>query len=200
MNICRKCGDPLIAGENVTQYRVDNYNYICRGCERKYHRKQERERLHRTGQFQPMSENKACTMFLGIHVAERVLSQVFKDVERMPITNPGFDFICNKGMKIDVKSSCRCHSENRSDSWLFHIKKNLIADFFICLAFDSRKSLNPEHIWMIPGGTINNLLNKRIYITNIEKWNEYKLDINKVVKYCDEVRFKTKEATPEEVL
>ena len=50
--------------------------------------------------------------------AERVLSKVFKNVIRQPHYTPGFDFICGRGFKIDVKSACM----RTSGSWMFHIR------------------------------------------------------------------------------
>ena len=92
-----------------------------------------------------MQINKNCSVFLGCHVAERVLSYVFKDVQRMPNGNRGYDFICNKGFKIDVKASCL----QKNNTYVFVTKYNKIADYFLCIAFDNRKDLNPQHIWLI---------------------------------------------------
>lgn len=109
-----------------------------------------------------MKINKKCPLFLGCHVAERVLSHVFKDVERMPHNNKGFDFICNKGFKIDSKASC-LHKDN---TYIFHINHNKIADYFLCIAFDNRDNLNPQYIWLIKSdeimGIIKNLMNVEI--------------------------------------
>jgi len=96
-----------------------------------------------------MKINKDCGVFLGCHVAERILSHVFKDVDRMPYGNKGFDFICNKGYKIDSKSSCLRH-----DIYWFQIKHNKIADYFLCIGFDNREDLNPQHIWLIKSDEI----------------------------------------------
>jgi len=91
---------------------------------------------------------KDCGIFLGCHVAERVLSYVFKDVKRMPYGNKGFDFICNKGFKIDSKASCLLKKRN---NYSFAIRNNKIADYFLCIGFDNRENLNPQHIWLIKG-------------------------------------------------
>ena len=183
---CIKCGVPLIVGENIVQYNIDNYQYICRSCATK----QEREILHRTGVYKPMSENKTCTAFLGIHVAERVLRHVFKDVEVMSNNNPGYDFICGGGYKIDVKSSCRHVRKDWADMWTFHIKKNQIAEYFLCLAFDNREDLNPEHIWLISSDKINDHVSVSISETTLARWDQYKLDINKVSACCNILRNK----------
>ena len=41
-------------------------------------------------------ENKDCSSYFGVYIVEGILSKIFKNVEKMPMTNPGFDFLCNK--------------------------------------------------------------------------------------------------------
>ena len=50
-----------------------------------------------------MNINKNCTQWLGICIAENLLPEIFENVEMMPYGNPGFDALCNKGFKLDVK-------------------------------------------------------------------------------------------------
>ena len=178
---CIKCGALLVVGENITQYQVDHFNYNCRRC----YSKHILEWNHRTGRKLPMCKNKKCSAFLGVHVAEHVLSHVFNNVEWMPYGNPGFDFVCGSGYWIDAKSSCRRHHEKCSDDWMFNIKRNQIADYFLCLAFDNRESLEPEHVWLIPGRIINDRVGVGISISTLEKWAEYELPIDRVVACCD---------------
>ena len=135
-----------------------------------------------------MSENKECSSFLGVFVAERVLSHVFRDVEVMPYGNKGFDFICNNGKKIDVKSACIRRSSSGTLRWAFSIKRNKIADYFLCLAFDSREDLNPLHAWLLPGEKLNRFIGTSIHPSTINKWDDYKLDINKVVSCCNSMK------------
>ena len=108
----------------------------------------------------------------------------------MPYGHKGFDFFCNKGKKIDVKSACIYidNRGNRSDSWSFHIHRNSIADYFLCLAFDNREDLNPLHIWLIPGHIVNHLKGATIAESTLSKWDEYKLDINKVATCCNSMK------------
>ena len=181
---CRRCGTPLVIGENITQYMVDHYEYLCRACKRK----QNREYDHRSGHCQPMSENKTCSSFLGVCVAEYVLSHVFKNVQRMPINNHGYDFICGHGYKIDVKAACRYHWKNKADSWSFHIDKNQVAEHFLLLAFDNREDLNPEHAWLIPSSDINDHVSTSIAETRLDRWGAYKLDIDRVTTCCNVIR------------
>lgn len=183
-HLCRKCGTPLIIGENVTQMSINHSDYICRTCATN----QSNDLNHITGRNQSMSENRSCPQFLGIHVAEEVLSRVFKNVHRMLNNNQGYDFICGGGYMIDVKASCRGHPLNQADRWLFTIKKNKIAEYFLLLAFDSRKDLNPEHIWLIPGGDINDHAGIGISETTLDKWKDYELPTDKLVSCCDAMR------------
>lgn len=213
-HVCRVCDTPLIVGENITQNSVAHYDYVCQPCNRehqreynhahreqkqKYHREYnrvhrehkttyQREYNHRTGRHQPMSKNRNCASFLGVSVAEHVLSRVFKHVERMPFGNPGYDFICGGGYMIDVKSACRHVQENNRDRWMFRINKNQIADYFLCLAFDNREDLNPEHIWLIRGGDINDHISTSISESALHKWDKYQLEIDKVISCCDTMK------------
>ena len=157
------------------KYREDNKEMIA-----------ERMKKYREDKYENrMGTNEACSLFLGVHVAERVLSKVFKDVKIMPRNNPGYDFICNKGKKIDVKSSTRRHAYG---GWAFTINKNTVADFFLCIAFDDRDNLNPQHLWLLPSDLINHLFGIKITDRTIEKWNEYKLDVENVIECCEEIK------------
>ena len=124
--------------------------------------------------------NRDSATFLGVHVAEFILSKVFKNVEIMPPCNPGYDFICTRGMKIDVKSSCL----SKMNTWQFHIDHNTTADYFLCIAFDTREDLNPLHLWLIPGEQINHQSKISVSPNTASKLYEYKLDINKTITCC----------------
>lgn len=192
---CIKCGTPLVVGENITQNRLKRYKYVCQSCKRKHYidhnehiRKLHREREYRSGRQRPMSENRKCSSFLGVHVAERVLSHIFKNVQKMPYGNPGFDFRCSRDYLVDVKASCRRHHKTGADNWIFQVKKNQTADYFLCLAFDNRDSLNPEHIWLIPAAEINDRIGIGISETRTDKWDKYALDIDRVSVCCNILR------------
>lgn len=189
---CIKCGAILVVGENTTQRQLDNYMYTCKECRHKYQQSRHAERddwRHRTGRQLPMNENKRCSSFLGVFVAERVLSHVFKNVQKMPYGTPGYDFICGRGHKVDVKSACRSH-DGIHDRWKFHIFKNRVAEYFLCLAFDNREDLNPGYMWLIPGGVVNHRTGVSISVTTLQKWDEYALDVSKVSACCDIMRGK----------
>lgn len=141
-----------------------------------------------------MSKNKECPVYLGVYVAEKVLSKFFDNIIIMPYGNPGYDYICDKGYKIDVKSSC-LHIHNREKYWLFCIDRNTIADYFLCLAFDDRESLKPQHIWLIPGNIVNCRLRFGIYntLSSLSKWLIYEKPLDKVINYCVELKQDTSE-------
>ena len=191
---CRVCGTEL-NDENWNPSQKERHWYICKRCnaERcKHWRKTNIEkakagwtRANRKAGKRPMSENKECAAYLGVYVAERVLSHVFKNVQRMPYGNSGYDFICGRGYKIDVKSACKRMSRNQ---WTFHIRCNQIADYFLCLAFDNREDLNPLHIWLIPGDVLNHLKFTSVASSTIHKWDAYKLDVEKVTACCNALR------------
>lgn len=192
--ICRACGVEL-NDDNWTPSRQINKQYICTPCENKralMWRRANPEKAKAIGIRQirkrgalPFGENKGCALYLGIHVAERVLSRVFKDVVAMPISNPGYDFVCGRGKRIDVKSSCirKCGKQ-----WSFRVNRNTIADYFLLLAFDNRTNLTPLHMWLIPGNKINHLVIPSISKSTLHKWDDYRLSISKVIACCDTLR------------
>lgn len=75
--------------------------------------------------------------------------KTFEDPIKMPPNNPGFDWICKMGEKIDHKGSCIVRSKmTKWEYWEYHIEHNNVADYFILSAWDNRDSLNPLHIWI----------------------------------------------------
>ena len=194
--VCRFCGVEL-TDENWCLSRQEKNDSICKSChneENKQWRKMNPEkakaqwtRKSRKQGHHPYDKNKECPLFFGVHIAEHVLSHTFKNVQRMPMHNHGYDFICGGGYKIDVKSACLRKTWN---NWMFNINHNTIADYFLCLAFDNRGDLNPLHVWLIPGGVLNHLISTSISSSTIHKWDEYKLDISKVITCCNVMKGK----------
>ncbi|MCZ7406362.1 MAG: hypothetical protein O8C67_15735 [Candidatus Methanoperedens sp.] len=201
---CAKCKIDLpYSAFSKNKWAFDGYNYWCRVCRSlwcKEHReersRQNREYRHRTGKFKPYQESKECNLYLGIHIAERVLSKYFDDIERMPFHTQGYDFICNKGYKIDVKSSCLRLTKIKSKTgeiypsrwWSFKLSRNKIADYFLCLAFDNRQDLNPLHLWLIPGQVVNHLSVLGITANQIKSWTEFERPLEKVLNCCAELK------------
>ena len=135
-----------------------------------------------------MAENKECSSHLGVHIAEQALSQFFKTIKRMPINNPGYDFKCGLDYKIDVKSSCK----GQGGSWQFRIKRNAVADYFLCIAFDDRENLTPLHVWLIPGPAVNHLVGLGICPgeRGLAKWAKYEKGLEPVEMCCSKMRYK----------
>ena len=192
MKICSRCGcQKPISDFGTHRKSNDGYQWWCKKCKSGW----ETERRHRLGIAHPMKDAKNIGMYLGIVIAERALSHVFEHVVKMPHGNPGYDFICGRGYKVDVKSSC-LHTKicqdgyQRSPKWKFRIHRNKIAQYFVCLGFNDRESLEPLKMWIIPGEAIQHL--SELSITNrpetLEKWEKYERPIDKVSSCCIEMR------------
>jgi hypothetical protein len=194
---CRVCGVKL-SGNNFYPSRIGKRDYICKMCHSKYINQWKDENPEKCRMYSdtserrqghlPMSENKDCSMYLGVHVAERVLRHIFKNVEQMPHGNSGYDVICGLGYKIDIKAGC-VRNTQRSNNWMFHIRHNTIADFFLCIAFDNIEDLNPLHIWLIPGKDVNDHDSIGISKSTIGRWDKYQIDkIDQLILCCDTLR------------
>ena len=127
--------------------------------------------------------NKSTPQYLGIHIAENMLSKISNSIKTMEYGNPGYDIICGGGYKIDIKASVI----TKRNYWQFLIKKNKIADYFLLIAFDNRDDLNPQHLWLIPGKDINDKTGVSISPKSISKgkWKEYEQPLDDVISYCD---------------
>lgn len=131
-----------------------------------------------------LATNKNSASYLGIVVSEQVLIRLFKDIQTMPYNNHGYDFICNRNMKIDAKSS----TMGKDGGWMFSINKNTIADYFICIAWDNRINLNILHIWLIPGKDVNHRVTIYVKKSTITKWEKYEQPIDKAILCCNEMK------------
>jgi|LAHU01.1.fsa_nt_gb hypothetical protein len=196
---CSRCHENRPISE-FYKYASGLFHSSCRACNaermrkrrdanKDYFNKYQRERRHRLGLAHPYTESKRCSSYLGVHIAERALSKFFDNIVRMPINNPGYDFICGKGFKIDVKSSCLVNMTKTCDRWQFNIKHNDVPDYFLFLAFDNRSDLNPQHVWLVPRSVINGR-----YIISITrsprvlaKWEIFEKPIDKVLSCCTEL-------------
>ncbi|MDD3984159.1 MAG: hypothetical protein PHU54_09540 [Candidatus Omnitrophica bacterium] len=196
MKRCSKCGELKPETEFYKQSgKPSGRRSECKQCSLIYDKlnrterqKVAKKRRHRLGLQQPMDKNKTCPAFLGVYVAEQVLKNAFKTATPQRYGNKGFDFICGRGYKVDVKSSCRIKRQDGPDSWNFHIGKNTIADYFLCIAFDDRYHLNPEHLWLIKGDLINNKTVVSISESTLKKWLVYEQRIDKVIVCCNKLK------------
>ncbi len=162
----------------------------------KYKNKCFTEERYKKGTSHPMNENKNCALYLGVYIAEKYLAKIFENVTKMPNKNPGYDFICGKGYKIDVKSSCLL----KNNAWHFNIKCNKIADYFLMIAFSNREDLEPKYIWLIKGneivrGNVVNhcssfrVVNSDKVIKLLEKYEE-KNKLDKMILLCNSIKEK----------
>lgn len=133
------------------------------------------------GQEITIPKNKNSPVYLGC-IAEELLARTFKDVQRMPHGNPGFDIICNQDFMIDIKSSATGYK----GYWQFLIRGNEIANYFLCIAFESRSDLTPTHVWLIPGSIVNKQSLFQISKSNLAKWSQYEQPLDKVLVCCNE--------------
>ncbi len=181
---CSKCGQDKTMDE-FGKHSRDGKQFYCKPCriivQREYRAKRNR-----------MGKNHDSSSYLGVYIAERALSKFFDNIERMPYGNRGYDFVCGKGYKIDVKSSTIRYSEGNR-RWMFNTKRNKIADYFLCLGFDNRDNLEPKRVWLIPGKLVNN--RGSVTITNsakyIAKWSEYEKPLDRVMTCCNEMKKET---------
>jgi hypothetical protein len=188
MRTCTKCGinKPEEAFSKNTHIS-DGLNRKCKECISKT----ARDRLHKLGVYNPYYANPTCSQYLGVHVAERVLVATFNKVDRAPLNTPGFDFVCGRGYKVDVKSACRQpQHESKNTRWSFNIRKNMVADYFICLAFDHRNTLVPEHVWIIPSDKVSHLTGLSIADSSasLKKWSGFEKPVDGVASACDHLR------------
>lgn len=181
--VCTECGQRLPASRFYKSGEWGKRQYFssrCKACDTKY----ALERRHRKGTQIPLSEAKNIGAYLGVHIAERLLGNIFKTTIRMPYGNPGYDFICGRGFKVDVKASCRHHKKGRSDRWSFNIKKNDVADYFALFAMDDRKNLNPEHFWLIPAEAVNHKSTMLMIVGALDQWSKYEQPIERAIAGC----------------
>jgi hypothetical protein len=183
MTKCRDCGCELTDENWLTAYQLRN-RAQCKACKNLYEKQwrvdnpdkahKRDARLRRNKGIPKLENSLTCPSFLGVHLAENMVSEVFNEAKMMPYGHKGFDMICPKGKTVDVKSACA--GEYRGTRrWIFHIKENKVPDYFMCVAYDSRDEQNVEHVWFIPGNTINHLKGLCISESTMERMDSYKL-------------------------
>jgi len=103
--------------------------------------------------------------------------------------NVGFDFICNRDKKIDVKSSCITLAHQKNPRWIFNINENIVADYFLLIAFKNRDELTIHHIWLIPGSVLNHIKSTvSISPSTIDKWSEFMQPIGPALACCNTIK------------
>lgn len=116
----------------------------------------QRERKYNKGICSPMSENMDCSYYLGTHVGERkigkyVISVLFGKIKQeMPPNNPGFDFLTEDDIKIDVKTKLLKVLREQLKGWTFDVKYNDKTDYFLLIGLDNTDgNLEIIDIWLI---------------------------------------------------
>jgi hypothetical protein len=171
------------------KHQPDGLNNKCRICCKEAWSKYSAKKFG----AKPMTENKECSQYLGIVVAEKLLSHVFKNVERFPLHHHGYDFICGGGFKIDVKSSDIISRTKNAQQWQFDIRNNRECDYFLCIAFN-RAKLEPLKMWLIPNRVVSHLKTLSIGRKNFSKWAKYEQPIDKALACCASMKSNDGEA------
>lgn len=198
---CPVCGQVLPASNfwKDKRNKVDGLQYKCKECQRK-HFKENRSHInaykcewtHRTGRNKSIAESKDSGVWLGTHITEEAIAELLGDAKKMPLKHEGWDLESKNYGKIDVKAACIFLYKGKNISWLFHINRNQLPDYFACVAFDSRESLTPLHMWLIPAKEINHLVSLTIYEsgTSLKRWKGYEKPIEGLKEICKNHREK----------
>ena len=174
MRVCSRCGEllPLSLFQNHAGYSGGK-EYLCKACKNK----RKNQGRYKAGKRSPSGSNPKSTQFLGITIAETLFKNISDPIQRMPPGFRGYDFISSEGKKVDVKAACIQYNHNKYPCWQFRVKKNTVADFFACFAFENRKSLTPVHFWMIPGVIVNKKVILVISQSKLNMWSTYEKPI-----------------------
>lgn len=197
MKTCNKCHKtkPLEDFHN-NKTTKDGRAYWCKECTNKdykdyYHNRGGKEANGRISMY----KNKNCAHYLGVVVAERLVKHLFNDVVMMPFGFPGYDMICNKGKKINVKASTANVRQNKNSitkRWKFNINYNKNCDFYLLMAFDDTINLTPLSAWLMPGEEINENSGISISAKKINDWDCWKMDLDNAQACCDLMKEKRK--------
>jgi hypothetical protein len=106
-------------------------------------------RSYYPGMPDPIKENRLDNKFIGVYIGENGIAKIYEGSKRMSYHNPGYDVICPKGYKIDVKATVL----SRYNAFSFGIQQNKIADYFALVGFNNIIELEPLHIWIIKNDT-----------------------------------------------
>ena len=171
--------------ERKKKYREDNKEKIAEHSKEQYEKNRERNGILHWSQIKHLC--------LGLYV-EKAIAGMF-GVPTEQHGNPKVDFICPNGYKIQVKTSSIRYNRGAS-SWIFHIDRNKIADYFILVAVNNIDDINkedfePAHIWMIKGKVINKQAGASVTPSRVSKWDEYSIMEeyeNKFINCCNTIK------------
>lgn len=135
--------------------RIEHSNYKAKMNGYKDDADRVRTSLHDRGICFPIYDNEDYPQYLGSHLAERkyatkILPLILGKIKKeMPINYPGYDFIVEKDITVDVKSR---RLSTKYKHWNFSIEHNSNADYFLLLAFNEgryEEELKLLHILLI---------------------------------------------------
>lgn len=152
--------DPL---KDNRRHHANTYNrYNCGSateymnlCAQKFGYKDRRERRNEyewnNGIRSPISENRNHHSYSGVEIAQKIVAKMILPMilgnikDEMGHNNPGFDYIMENDIKIDIKSAQL--KDNRHN---FIIMENNIADYFLLIGFNYgyNRKLEILHIWL----------------------------------------------------
>ena len=207
--VCNECykkqkrkGDEKYRKKNRERINKDERDYRKKNRERinkkkrnnykKNHKvfiKRERIRRRKNGML-PWSQVKH--LRLGLYI-EQAIARMFGSVAEVT-NNPGVDFICPNGYKMQVKTSSL--SKSKYPSWYFNINENKIVDYFILVAVNHIDDIDKEnfkhvHIWIMKGNVLNYKTGVSISPSRVYKWNEYSIMKeyeNKFINCCNVIK------------
>lgn len=146
-----------------------------------------REWHYKNKDSSPMSENAKCSSFTGVFLGEKIIGktillEIFGSIEKeMTYGNSGYEFVVKGGYKIEIKTG-KLLSDDR---WIFDIKLNKIADYFLMIGLDSTKS-KIIHIWLFKK---DDVIKKRIDRYEVFKVNKIEhLSISNNTERLQELR------------
>jgi len=190
--ISKKLTGRKLSDEHRKKLTKDHTGWEC-GQERGVINKTSRSRANKLGRY-----------------CEKLLCKLFNDVKPMPLHNPGYDFLCSRGYKVDSKARCLSYPRKANPIWMFRLADdknhlNKTADYFACVAYDDPNYLNPVHFWLIPSNAVNKF-GRRVNdltglgITNTPEclayWSQYEKPIDKVIECCTSMKCDANDAIP----
>lgn len=185
----RQEGEDICAQKLGFKDENDRYNV--------YKNDWKRNKRYNTGEQIPMSENPDCSRWFGEFIAENYVMKTFEDYIKAPPNNPGFDWTCNKGQKVQHKARC-LEIACTTFGWGFPIRRNNVPDYFILSAWKDRQSLTPMFVWIFRRDEIIRgskfwerpsfwITNKSEYIREFEN-HEVKDKLEKLKEYIKEFK------------
>ena len=131
---------------------------------------------------------------LGLYI-EKAIAKMFGSIAEVT-NNPGVDFVCPNGYKMQVKVSSMRYNHGKHPAWSFGIRRNKVVDYFILVAVNSSEDIDKEdfkpiNIWLMKGKLVNKQGDVSVALSRISKWDEYSIMKeyeNKFVACCTTIK------------